>query len=136
MNTLKESIQVEGDRIEAALHTIEDSIHNQIKGQQVETQRVHDIQSRIDNIRDRARWADTLTISDIEKEIVCISNLPIGDNGFQEFRSEAQDAKIDALAALADILDEKLENERIACETAAGLKRNFDSAKSFERGIK
>jgi colicin import membrane protein len=101
-----------------------------------EEKRVADIADKIDKIRAIERAARKFTIADLEDAISTLEQLAVGDIEFQEFRAEAQDAKISALQTLTDTRQEKREAARLLAEQqaqlAAAQKKLDDEKAAFE----
>jgi hypothetical protein len=81
--------------------------------QLAEIGRVSNITGKIQNIQGLESQSPNMSISTLLENITYLELLAIGDDEFQEFRAEAQAAKVSALQTLTDELQEKQEAQRV-----------------------
>lgn len=124
-------IDEEAKRITAEILSLEEPIDKQIKAEEarkeherqakleVERQRIAAITERIEKIKTAADRCMAMTSEQVKTAIAQLELLPIGDEVYQEFRTQAQNAKTDALGNLTDLYNEKVAAEAEAARIQA-----------------
>lgn len=149
-------IDAEAKRITAEILLLEGPIDSQIRAEEArkeaerqakaeaERQRVAAIMERIEKIRTAAARCTALTAAEIADSIAKLETLPVGDDVYQEFRPQAQDAKTAALQELRGLHRQKeaeeeqerqaaAERERIRAEQGAEAARLAAEREELER---